>query len=135
MKVYLCGMFNSGCHPTFAMSGALAWQVKTTNKIFSFCVEGRWHGVFPGSPLSCPAFFSLPLSLSLSLSPANSCFCLKFAPQRFIYTNSRQIGYQFPSLTLRKRMQGWDSISTFQSNRPRGTNKSSLYRHQFFCKF
>ncbi len=29
---------------TFAMTGALAWQVKNPNKIIIFCFRGRWYG-------------------------------------------------------------------------------------------
>lgn len=40
--------------PTFAMLGALAWQVKRCLiKIYFLVFEGRWHGVLPGSSLLC----------------------------------------------------------------------------------
>lgn len=63
--------------PTFAMSGALAWQVKKPNKkenIFGFW-RGRWHGIIylfilPGSP---PSVLDR-LLVSLSFYPL-SCFC------------------------------------------------------------
>lgn len=48
---------------TFAMLGALAWQVNYLNKKETFFgFRGRWHGVLPGSSPLCVrlyTFFSL----------------------------------------------------------------------------
>ncbi|KAJ6420072.1 hypothetical protein OIU84_030066 [Salix udensis] len=50
------------CHPAFAMTGALVWQVNHyLNKIIVFVfLRGRSHGDFPGSPSDpCPVSYSL----------------------------------------------------------------------------
>lgn len=71
--ITLC-LFAAVCRPTFAMSGALAWQVKKLNKNLLYWVfeGGRWHGnicfILPGSPPSvCASGRSFLFLLSFPL--------------------------------------------------------------------
>ncbi|KAF8100157.1 hypothetical protein N665_0230s0041 [Sinapis alba] len=53
------------CHPTFAMSGALAWQVQNRSLIKLYFVV--WRGVRTGDFFFNPGFSS-PRAVLLSLS-------------------------------------------------------------------
>lgn len=100
--------------PTFAMSGALTWQVKSLMKILFFGFEERWHGDL------CPA-----------LSSVRGVFLLPFFPLFFASWLLLQILY---FCLVLDRVVALFLYCTIQSQNPFKDKAEIIFSRSKVCK-